>query len=157
MGCSKDDDQSDDSNNASKNQITFDISGAVEGKKTGSSYIVIVEGVNYSISNNDGTSIDDQTFSLSFYKKFKDNSTTNPAKGTYPIDDVVNLTDTDGFWIVYTDTVNDIDFSQDVSGTLTITSNTNNQLKGTFEFSASSRETGETITVTNGKFSAAID
>ncbi|WP_185155950.1 DUF6252 family protein, partial [Fulvivirga kasyanovii] len=133
------------------------ISGAVEAEKKGSSYIVVVAGSTYMISNNDGTSASDQTFSLAFYKNFQDNSTSNPAVGTYPIGTAVDLVNEDGFLVVYTDTQTGKDYSKDVSGTLTITNNSNNQLRGTFEFAASNTNQGGSIQVTNGKFSAAID
>lgn len=159
--CSGDDDNGNNGDNPSvgANEITFDISGAVEGNKTGSSYVIIVGDFSYIISNNDGTSSADQTFSLAFHKSFDDNTAANPAPGTYPIGTVTDLADEDGFWVVYTDTQSSEEFGgQNVSGTLTITSNNNNQLRGTFEFTAGGYDTTEgTITVTNGSFSAAID
>lgn len=163
MACSNDDDNNNNGNEPSNNlnKISFDISGYVDGNKTGGSYVVIVEDYNtYMISSHDGTSNTNQTFSLNFYKDFEDTSTENPAPGTYPIGTVVDLVDQDGFWLVYTDTQNNIEFgsgTDNVSGTLTITSNTNNLLKGTFEFTATKNQTGESIQVTNGQFSAAID
>ncbi len=160
--CSGDDDNggNGDDPNVGANEITFDISGAVEGNKSGSSYVVIVEGYSYMISNNDGTLGSDQTFSLAFHKSFEDeNPSANPAPGTYPIGNSVDVLDVDGFWVVYTDTQTDQEFGgQNVNGTLTITSTNNNQLKGTFEFTADGFPGTEgTITVTNGSFSAAID
>tara|TARA_R110000850_G_scaffold150497_1_gene273319 strand:+ start:239132 stop:239668 length:537 start_codon:yes stop_codon:yes gene_type:complete len=160
--CTDDDDNGNngDGPNVGANEITFDISGAVEGEKSGASYVVIVQDFSYLISSNDGTSSSDQTFSLVFHKSFDDgNASANPAPGTYPIGTVGDLMDQDGFWVVYSDTQNNQEFGgQNVDGTLTITSNSNNQLKGTFEFSAGSYEGSEgTITVTNGSFSAAID
>ncbi len=158
--CNGDDDSNGDGPNVGANEITFDISGAVEGEKSGSSYVVVVGGTDsYLISNNDGTSAETQTFSLVFYKSFENNPTANPAPGTYPIGTVGDLVNEDGFWVVYTDTQSGEEFGgQNVSGTMTITSNTNNQLKGTFEFTAGGYGTTEgTITVTNGRFSAAID
>lgn len=159
--CSSDDDNGNINNNSSvgDNEITFDISGAVEGNKSGSSYVIVVGDFSYIISNNDGTSSADQTFSLAFHKSFDDNNIANPTPGTYPIGTVTDLADVNGFWVVYTDTRSGEEFGgQNVSGTMTITSNNNNQLKGTFEFSAGGYDTTEgTITVTNGSFSAAID
>ncbi|MBR9757479.1 MAG: hypothetical protein GYB39_05320 [Algicola sp.] len=164
LSCSNDDDNNNPNNTppntTQNNQMAFDIAGDVTGSKTGSSSIVTVENANntYMISNHDGTSFDTQTFSLVFYKAFSDNTLANPSPGTYPIANVGHLIDQDGFWAVYTDTQTGEDYgSGNLSGTLTITSNTNNQLKGTFEFSAENLSGTKTITVTNGTFSAAID
>lgn len=157
--CSSDDDSNNNNDNQA-NTIEFDISGDESGSKEGSAYIVTVDSANsYMISGNDGNSQETQTFSLVFYKSFASNPLSNPEPGTYPIATSTELLDTDGFWVVYTNTQDQVDYgTQNVQGTLTITSNSNNQLKGTFQFSAGSHnQTVGTINVTNGTFSAAID
>ncbi|WP_417875096.1 DUF6252 family protein [Xanthomarina gelatinilytica] len=164
MACSNDDDSNDNTGmediTIPLNQMTFDITGTVEGAKSGFCYVNIIGSSSYMVSSNDGTSAADQTFGLTFYKSFVDDPVGNPAPGTYPIGTVVDVSGIDGFWVVYTDTQNDTEFGSGtdaVSGSLTIISNTNNELKGTFEFTATNNQTGESIQVTNGKFSAAID
>ncbi|WP_297337890.1 hypothetical protein [Algoriphagus sp.] len=149
-----------DTNPISSDQISFEVSGAISGEKTGSSYVVVVEGSNsYVISSNDGTSFDDQTFSLSFYKSFADQDLSNPAPGTYPIGTVADVLNVDGFWVVYTDTQSGKEYgARNVDGTLTITSSSNNQLAGTFEFSAGSFNEGDgNIQISQGTFSASVD
>lgn len=164
MACSNDDDSNDNTGMEDipipLNEMSFDISGAVDGSKSGYCYVLIVGESSYMVSSNDGTSAADQTFGITLYKDFEEDPVGNPAPGTYPIGTVVDVSGIDGFWVVYTDTQNDTEFGSGtdaVSGSLTIISNTNNELKGTFEFTATNNQTGESIQVTNGKFSAAID
>ena len=159
LSCSGDDDNNDD-NPIAGNSISFDIGGAETGSKEGMAYVVTVDSNDmYMISANDGTSLETQTFSLVFYKSFESDPLGNPAPGTYPIATTAELLDTDGFWVVYTNTQTGVDYgATGASGTLTITSNSNNQLKGSFQFSAESQgNPATTIEVTNGTFSAAID
>ena len=165
MACSNDEDTNDNTTGMEDitiplNQMTFDITGTVEGAKSGFCYVNIIGSSSYMVSSNDGTSAADQTFGITLYKDFEEDPVGNPAPGTYPIGTVVDVSGIDGFWVVYTDTQNDTEFGSGtdaVSGSLTIISNTNNELKGSFEFSATNNQTGESIQVTNGKFSAAID
>lgn len=156
--CTRDKDETNNDKGMANGKVTFTISGDINGTKEGTSSIVTVEGDNpyYLISNHDGNSNDDHTFSLTFYKNFIDNSITHPQAGTYPIESVANLSNQEDFgwflpiWLVGKNILG--------KGTISIVSNSNNQLKGTFDFiGTESYGTQGEIKVSHGQFSATIN
>lgn len=159
LGCSSDDDNGDTPSDG----VTFEISGDVEGEKSGFASVVQVEESGITqifISMNDGiTGV--QTFSLGFYLSNTGQDVELPSEGEYSI----GTPAVGDFWVDYTDigTGDGVEYGSiwGASGTLTITEATSNRLTGQFEFTAEGNvdsmgvPTGS-IEVTNGQFSAQV-
>nr|MBS0037155.1 hypothetical protein [Saprospiraceae bacterium] len=160
LGCSSDDDNGGDT---PTDGVTFEISGEVEGEKSGFANVVQVEESGITqifISMNDGiTGV--QTFSLILYLSNTGQDAEIPSVGEYSI----GTPAVGDFWVVYTDIGNgdSVEYGSiwGASGTLTITGSTPNRLTGQFEFTAEGNvdsmgvPTGS-IEVTNGQFSAQV-
>ncbi|MFD2696849.1 hypothetical protein ACFSQ0_02495 [Mesonia sediminis] len=153
LSCSNDDDNSSKkTNELPKNKISFEIESTKNQKKQGDCFIVVVEDYTYMISAHDGNNMEDQSFSLQFYKSFDQANSENPPVGTYPIKGIPDLAEIDGFWVTYTDLETDLEYNNNLEGQIKITRSDNQILEGSFSFEATNYDTGESIKIINGKF-----
>lgn len=166
-GCSDDDDSNGNSgdpapNPPAQNQMNFTLSGDIEGEKTGQAFVMVVEAAgsgNVILSGNDGPGITEgqQTFSLNFYQA----GTEIPEAGTYPISFDAGI-DGSGFWVLYESFEDGFDNPvgyggvNGASGTIEITSVTDDAMIGTFSFTATNAD-GTEIEAMEGSFNAGID
>ena len=159
FSCNKDDDTSNSNNNNSKNigvnKIAMDVSGSQTGHMSGNAFIEIHNSQGYNTFEIEGGDASEATFKINFYTY---NGSSNPVpwpeKGTYPLDSGADIINGKGYKVDFEYIPEWRDYSKNVTGSLTITDNSNNQLKGTFEFSADENGDNGSITVTNGTFHA---
>lgn len=169
FSCSKDDDENENINPVSTvtindGRIAFDVSGFEDTSMEGDVvyYLNNQYSVKYfDISDDEGILHNNKTW----YINFKQNSNDNidlPEPGEYPIvqgfENTYDQTSFNATISAWTDLMTETGTSFGgnngaISGTLTIISNTDGIVKGTFSFEAFS-EDGEKITVTNGQFAA---
>ncbi|WP_141691557.1 DUF6252 family protein [Rhodohalobacter halophilus] len=134
--------------------VTFEVSGALEGDKEGMADFYSMSAYSlytWEISTHD---FNPQSFSLQF-QRTSQSEIENPEPGTYsigggPDDYLAIFTDTEAG---FADAVEYSTFSEGTGGTLEITHSSDDLIRGTFSFTASS-EGGETVTITNGQFEA---
>lgn len=160
FSCSSDDDGNgpgpDD--NVALNQISVDISGSATGKRSGEASISIFNGKGYNTFEIEGSDGPDATFKIRFYTYNGGNDPVPwPEKGTYSLDSDADYTNGKGFSVDFEDVVEWREYSKNVTGTLTITDNSNERLKGTFEFSADEHGGTGSISVSNGAFYVGIE
>jgi hypothetical protein len=145
-----------------QDQMSFTLSGDLEGEKTGQAFVFVAGagGVsNVVLSGNDGPGITEgaQTFSLNFYQS----GDQVPEEGTYEIGFEQGSNGT-GFWVLYESfedgPANPVSYGgvSGSSGTLEITSASETMISGTFEFTAVNAS-GDELIVENGIFNAGID
>lgn len=163
--CSNDD----DSDNPSKPQappadrISFSISGADEGSKTGecSAYIENVLGEYFvDISGNDG--IEEADPEMTFNISFSYSGSTPVSAGTYPIDYEAYLSG-EGFFVSY-DLIDESAGSFELfgstypqEGSIAVTAVTETSITGTFSFTAANQAGTDEVVVTQGMFNALAD
>lgn len=160
LGCSSDDD-SGGSSTTERGWVKFAASGDVNMEAEGVASASLVQtgaSTNFSFIMSDGPNRE-QTFLLSIFAQ-PGSLSDYPAPGEYTIAPI-NQGD---FWIIYADVAGGEPFVEyglefPTSGTLVITSSTDNWLEGTFEFEAEgdSGVTGSPqgiIMVTEGEFRA---
>lgn len=166
FSCSSDDDNSnsDTSVTIEDGRISFDISGFENASMEGDVVYHLNNQYNIkylNISLDDAIIYNDKIWRISFEQN-SNNTISLPEPGEYPIiQGLANTYDQNSFNAtisMFTDTMTDTGThfggnNGAVNGTLTIVSNTDNIIKGTFSFEAYSSN-GEKITVSNGKFSA---
>lgn len=166
IACDNEDDNNDNSGGVDVSQeMTFEISGAINGNKNGQARVLYVSSLNSNIrylDGNDGPAITgpEQTFSIDFSTLNTNGEVPQFTEGTYLLSDD-NLTDSENYAVSYSvidENFNEVDYFggfNEHSGQLTITNISNNRMQGTFNFTAEN-EAGETINVTNGQFNARI-
>ena len=160
FSCSSDDNGNNPnpSNTAALNEISLELSGSVVGPRSGKSVITTSNGKGYNTFEIDGSDGPDATFEINFYTYNGGNDPVPwPEKGTYSLDSDADYKNGKGFSVQFEDIVEWRDYSKNVTGTLTITDNSNERLKGTFEFSADEHGGTGSITVTNGAFYVTIE
>lgn len=160
FSCSNDDDGNDPEpgNNVALNEIALDISGSVTGPRSGAAEIISYNSEGYNTFEIEGSDTSDAAFNINFYTYNGGNNPVPwPEKGTYSLNSDDDYINGQGFRVNFEDIVEWRDYSRNVSGTLTITDNSNDRLKGTFEFSADEHGGTGSISVTNGVFNAGMD
>lgn len=155
--CSEDDDSVEIVPDESS--ITFTISGAVEGVKSGVATIGQTQvGGNYTIRirGNDGDEERAQSYILDFARGPQPNPLPSPEPGTYNLSTLVQAAG-QGYYVLFVDRPfgDTREFGgAEASGELIITEVNDDFVEGTFSFTAKSTETEEVIEVTNGQFKA---
>lgn len=160
FSCSSDDNGNnpEPGNNVELNEMSLDVSGSVVGPRSGKSVITTSNGKGYNTFEIDGSDGPDATFEINFYTYNGGNDPVPwPEKGTYSLNSDADYTNGKGFRVSFEDVVEWRDYSRNVTGTLTITDNSNERLKGTFEFSADEHGGTGSISVTNGVFYASME
>ncbi|MFA5556776.1 MAG: hypothetical protein WCY06_03300 [Flavobacteriaceae bacterium] len=166
FSCSKDDDSANDvaSVTIEDGRISFEISG-YENATMESEVVYFLNNqydIKYlTISNDEAILYNDAVWHISFDQNSNDEIAL-PEPGEYPLvqgwSNTYDQTSFNATISVWTDTMTEtgVTFGGNVgavNGTLTIVSNTDEIIKGTFSFEAFSSN-GEKITVTNGQFAA---
>ena len=157
--CSSDDDNGPSDETSS---VSFTVAGDIEAEKSGvatASVTQVGQSNLFSIVMSNGANVQ-QTFTLSFFSVPGSAPVDFPEPGDYAIGSL-NQAD---YWLVYTDLTSGDPFVEygltyPVSGTLTITSSTENWLEGEFQFQAEGNEDTlgnpqGMIVVTEGEFRA---
>lgn len=160
FSCSSDDDGNDPgpSDTAILDEISLDISGSVSGSRSGESVIKINNNVGYNTFEIKGSDEPQATFNINFYTYNGGNNPIPwPEKGTYSLNSSDDYTNGQGFRVTFEDVTEWRDYSKNVTGSLTITDNSNERLQGTFEFSADEHGGTGSISVTNGVFYASME
>lgn len=166
FSCSSDDDNSnsDTSVTIEDGRISFDISDFENASMEADAVYYLNNQYNikyFSISNEEAILYNDAIWHITLEQNSNDEISL-PEPGEYPIiQGLANTYDQNSFNAtisMFTDTMTDTGThfggnNGAVNGTLTIVSNTDNIVKGTFSFEAFSSD-GEKITVTNGQFAA---
>ncbi len=157
-GCSDDDDNVvivvDDSS------ISFTISGAVEGEKSGIATMGqsrVGNTYQLRIRGNDGDEEREQSYTLDFNLGPQPNPLPAPEPGTYDIMTLVDAAGGKGYHVSFVNQPlgNSVEYGgAEASGELVITDVNDDFIEGTFSFTAKSNATGETIQVSNGQFKA---
>ena len=138
--------------------VSFDISGDVQGSKDGQAALIESSLGSIFFSFND---FNPQTYSLTFNwgPTTTGGGTPIPGEGTYEITNSVDASQSNGFWVVYVNTETGEEYGsiEDVSGTLVITDYNSDFIEGNFNFTANKFDlegSGGSITVSNGSFTA---
>lgn len=167
ISCSNDD-ESNNNNLAGEDvsqEMTFEISGVVNGVKNGQARVLYVNSGNSNnrfLTGNDGPAITgpEQTFSIDFSTLNVNGEVPQFTEGTYELSEN-HIADPNKYTVSYSvidENFNEVNFFGgylEHSGTLNVTSVSGNRIQGTFNFTAANA-TGETITVSNGQFNARI-
>lgn len=167
FSCSKDDDENetpDTTVNIEDGHIAFEVSGFENASMEGDVVYHLNNQYNIkylNISLDDAIIYNDKIWRISFEQN-SNNTISLPEPGEYHIiQGLANTYDQNSFNVtisMFTDTMTDTGThfggnNGAVNGALTIVSNTDNIIKGTFSFEAYTTD-GEKITVTNGQFAA---
>lgn len=153
------DDQEDELIQKDESSISFNVSGAVEGEKSGIASMGQLEvGGSHQlrIRGNDGDEETDQSYILDFLIGPQSSQFSAPEPGTYDISTLIEAAGS-GYYVSYVDQPfgNSREFGgAEASGELVITNVTDDFIEGTFSFTAKSNATEEQIQVTNGVFKA---
>ncbi len=141
--------------------VSFTISGFIQGTRSGSGIVALTEQddnyrLTFSFTDADPADTTDQgSFKLELFQGPEAEPLTYPEPGSYSIGGVQQ--DDEDFTVIYTDTELGISFLGEANGTLTITDNTSEFITGTFEFSVSTLSNPDNaIDVSNGQFRAHV-
>lgn len=166
VSCSDDDDNPGSNTNSPNlpfDQISFTISGADEGQKTGEcgAYMDDVLGeYMLFIYGNDGIEVNNPE--MTFNIDFNYTGSVPVSEGTYPINYDAYLAG-DGFYVSYdivdetSDTSENFGTTSPQEGSIAISSITATSISGTFAFMASNSDDDAEVTVTQGQFNALLE